>query len=105
MEEATLEIRGQGFGGAEIVKRKERLLSAVLLSQAIAFSIALTSLSSTLLASKVRFASVVAHQGMAHCGTIQGIFSPIGTSHGVMMCSMVCGTLVEAHITPVPGLC
>ncbi len=73
MEEASLETRGQGLGGAEIVKRKERLLSAVILSQAIAFFIALTSLSSTLLASKVRSALLSAHQGMAHCRTVRAL--------------------------------
>ena len=63
MEEASLETRGQGFGGDEVVKKEERLLSAVLLSQAIAFLIALSSLTSSLLASKVRFVITVSTPG------------------------------------------
>lgn len=76
MEDATLGIRRQGLGGAEVIKRKERLLSAVLLSQAIAFCIALTSLSSTLLASKVRFASQSAYLGIASLQDCEGHCQP-----------------------------
>ena len=105
MEDATLGIRRQGLGGAEVIKRKERLLSAVLLSQAIAFCIALTSLSSTLLASKVRFASQSAYLGMPHCRTVKGVVSPIGVCHPVTTCPIVFATFLEAYIIPVSGFC
>ena len=64
MEGASLESRTQGFGENEVVKKKEKILAAVLLSQAIAFLIALTSVTSTVLASKVRLSITVGISGL-----------------------------------------